>query len=589
MKEKVSNLFKIILILILCISISKGMIIISYAANYSFSLTSEVQEASVGDDITLTITTNGLTGNVRLTGVGVTLSDSQKWVEREKSTVTFTAHINSFPVSITATPDELTDNEYNIVNDLSPKTIEIKEKTVESEPPSNNNETQEGNTTEGGNNNTTGETGGGEEKNPDTPQEGENTTVPQDPPQQEQPTQQEAPKSSNNHLSSLTISDGVRNLELKQTKTETTGFNRDVENYTVVFPDSYNFDDLTSVSVKATAEDDKASISGTGNIAIEEGDRTILVRCTAENGSVRTYQVKLTKPIVINKSELKLDSLTITTVSEDEDEESETVKLDNEFNSETYEYEAQVKSNVKSVNLKLVTSKVKDKDIKVFVKGEEISRDLDGNLPEKEIELEEGRNTIKITLVSPVDENVKTDYVLTIEREIDVLASSNSINDSLISNEKRPAVIMGVIIGIIVLLGGSLIVLVIINKKKIENSDPIHEDIEELEERNDDDYDEHYLSDDKLEKLNQKYEESVNESNDSDYDDENKETVEDYTKEEEEKEESTVRESAEERLAKLEQEKEQEIKEEEANKLEKEEEFNKDDYLNDIKKRGKHF
>ena len=462
MKKLVDKIFKIFSIIVLIISTQYLVKPDVKAETYNFNLTGP-QSANSGDTLTFSIVANGLTGNVKLSGSNVTLSANQIWVE--KNTATFTATVTGFPASVTATPVELTDNEYNIVSVGAVTRNISKIETPPQTTPEPETETNQG---------------GGQSQTPT--EQNKNEVIPQDSPQTQTQTPKET-KSQNNHLSSLVVSDGVRNLKLKQTKTEQTGFNRDVEDYTVVFDDSYDFNNLEVLKVDATKEDSKAQISGTGNYTINEGDNTIEVKCTAEDGKVKTYRIKLTKPIVINKSELKLDTLEISYMNEGE---KIPAILDNLFNSETYEYTANIDADVNSIFVKLSTAKVKDKDIIVKVKGKEISRDLDGNLNEEEINLEDGKNTIRITLISPVDEEVQTDYVLTIDREEAMPVSTEEVSENKIfGGNINPFIIVGIIAGIIVLLLIILVVLLIINHRR-KKKEP-------------------YLNEEKIEDLNQVY------------------------------------------------------------------------------------
>lgn len=85
--------------------------------------------------------------------------------------------------------------------------------------------------------------------------------------------------SSNNYLKSLSI----ENFELSP------AFKKDTTNYSLELPA-----DTTEINIKATKEDSKASVSGTGKVTVEEGANKIDIKVTAENGSVKTYTINVT-------------------------------------------------------------------------------------------------------------------------------------------------------------------------------------------------------------------------------------------------------------------------------------------------------
>lgn len=337
--------------------------------------------------------------------------------------------------------------------------------------------------------------------NSQTPSPETNTNnIPQDAPKQTET------KSRNYYLSSLSVSTESGEIKLGQVGNESAGFNRGVENYVVIFPEDFDYENFEKISISATAEDSKSKISGTGEVTINEGDNNFEIRCTAENGSAKTYKIKVTKPIIIKESELKLDSLIIEKINKDG--ESEEVKLDKKFDSATLSYDCDIESDIDSLSIKVAVSKVKEQDIIVKINGTEIKRDLEGNLEEEQIELEDGTNTIRITLVSPVDENVSTDYVITAKKEVVVeTVAKVSENKGFFTKDNLPKIIIGVILGVILILVITLIVLLIINKKQKKKA-----------QKTDDgklfNYDEEdtYLNDQSLDKLNKEYEEKADSS-----------------------------------------------------------------------------
>ena len=89
----------------------------------------------------------------------------------------------------------------------------------------------------------------------------------------------ETPKSTNNFLSSLKING-----------TEITGFNKNTTTYSLTAAEN----NVTSLSIAATAEDSKASISGdTGTKTLQVGQNTFNVVVTAEDRSQKTYTISV--------------------------------------------------------------------------------------------------------------------------------------------------------------------------------------------------------------------------------------------------------------------------------------------------------
>lgn len=86
--------------------------------------------------------------------------------------------------------------------------------------------------------------------------------------------------SPNNKLSSLE----VEGYSLTPT------FSMDTESYDVIVNPS-----VGQISVKATAIDSKASVSGTGTVDLQSGNNTVTVEVKAENGSIRAYRLNVVR------------------------------------------------------------------------------------------------------------------------------------------------------------------------------------------------------------------------------------------------------------------------------------------------------
>lgn len=112
-----------------------------------------------------------------------------------------------------------------------------------------------------------------------SPSTGGSSTGSSSQPQAKPPVSESKPRetrSSNNYLASLS----VEGMELSPE------FDQETNEYRVEASK-----DVTSVVVQASAQDEKASVSGTGEHSVTAGENTIEVVVTAEDGSTRTYTV----------------------------------------------------------------------------------------------------------------------------------------------------------------------------------------------------------------------------------------------------------------------------------------------------------
>lgn len=96
---------------------------------------------------------------------------------------------------------------------------------------------------------------------------------------QETTEQEDQNKSSNNYLSNLK----VKNLTLKPE------FDKQTINYDL------GSTELGELEIEAIPEDSRATVNGTGKTKLEAGENDIKIEVTAENGTVRTYHIKINK------------------------------------------------------------------------------------------------------------------------------------------------------------------------------------------------------------------------------------------------------------------------------------------------------
>lgn len=403
------------------------------AASYSFNFTGP-SEATSGQTVTLTITGNGLTGKVNLSSSNATLSTSSVWIE--KNSVNITAKITGFPAKITATPSELTDNEYNIVN-ISSKTITINEKQsssggstggstggtnqggssggggTSSGGSSNSGGTSSGSGTSGGSTSGTNKPSSGGSTSTSKPQTG--TSSSQSPDQTVVPNESNIDdgnvKSSNNYLSSISLNVGNLSPE----------FYRETFEYTVEnLPE-----DITEIEVNATAEDERANISGLGIISLQPGENKIQIDVTAENENVREYVLIVNTKEELVESDLRLEELQISQI----DKNGEFKPLDISFEKETFEYVVDVENDIV------------DLDVNPTVEKEGIIVETTG-----EKNLKDGENVVLVTLTAQNNEEIQTSYIIKVNRKSGIETSGNVIK----MNEDWKIVVIGISLLILV-------------------------------------------------------------------------------------------------------------------------------------------
>lgn len=86
-------------------------------------------------------------------------------------------------------------------------------------------------------------------------------------------------KSSDNYLSSLQV----------EGYTLTPEFDKQTLEYTIKEINN------KEINIKATTSHDKATVNGIGNIKLEDGQKECRIEVSAENGTVRTYIIKIEK------------------------------------------------------------------------------------------------------------------------------------------------------------------------------------------------------------------------------------------------------------------------------------------------------
>ena len=122
------------------------------------------------------------------------------------------------------------------------------------------------------------------------------------------PTPSPTPSQPGNNNNN-TNNNQTNNNNNKQNSTQNDGDNKSknnniknisVDGYNLIKVDSNNYtlsvtNDVTNINVKATAEDSKSKVTGTGNHNINVGENNIEIIVTAENGSQNKINIKVTR------------------------------------------------------------------------------------------------------------------------------------------------------------------------------------------------------------------------------------------------------------------------------------------------------
>lgn len=219
-------------------------------------------------------------------------------------------------------------------------------------------------------------------------------------------------KSSNNYLKELS----VYGYEI------TPKFDKQTINYEIV--QEINDDYL---EIKAETDDGKASVLGIGKTQLNSGENNLRIDVTAENGTVRTYFIKVIKDV---KKNIRLNSLKLKT-------EDSSIEITPEFDKDIFEYNCSIQSHIDQLEIEAIAN---EKSAKIEINGNE--------------NLKEGFNEIIILVY--LEDNEKTLYKINVYKA----KEQQYINQ----NNKITKIIVTIILVICLLL------LTIVSIKKIKNS-----------------------------------------------------------------------------------------------------------------------
>ena len=214
-------------------------------------------------------------------------------------------------------------------------------------------------------------------------------------------------KSSNKNLSSLAI----EGIELSPT------FNKDVTQYTATVDG-----DVTELKINTKLEDSKSKVEIEGNKELKEGDNIIKVKVTAEDETIRTYFITVTKGEgIATDNGLKLSELGI-----------KGVDFGDGFSPDTYRYELNLNAYVQKLN---ITTTANQADAKVEITGNS--------------DFKEGKNIVTILLTS-ADGSQTATYQIEVNLPAELVAEANN-----------PSMTIYIICGVVALVAIIIIILVI--------------------------------------------------------------------------------------------------------------------------------
>ena len=224
----------------LCVSLLTFVVLVNnvFAAGYSVSTTSN--SVTIGNSVTLKISGSDIAGKFSISTSDssvVSISTGSVWIDNNTQSITLkTNKVGS--ATITIKPTDVTSYSGDTITGNKSVTITVKAKPV---------------TPSGG-----GSSSGGSGSSSNKPAK---------------------VKSSNNYLSSLTV-DGY-DLD--------NSFDKETLEYSVIVKEG-----TEKVKINAQLADSSASVTGLGEVSVSEGVNSFDLVVTAENGSKRTYVLKVT-------------------------------------------------------------------------------------------------------------------------------------------------------------------------------------------------------------------------------------------------------------------------------------------------------
>lgn len=227
--------------------------------------------------------------------------------------------------------------------------------------------------------------------------------------QQEQDAQN-AGKSSNNYLTELS----VKGYELTPT------FDKQTVNYSIEEEIDEN-----SLEINAVADDERATVSGTGNVSLQTGENNLRIDVKAENGLQRTYFIKCNKKL--EDEELTLSTIKLLAISKNGS--TQEIFLNKQISNDVFEYSCDVYSDVDKIQIETTSEK---SDANITITGNE--------------NLKEGKNTITIALKD--NSGKETIYKIQVNKQYSKISETKTEKN----NSNIVPIIMAVLLIVIILI-----------------------------------------------------------------------------------------------------------------------------------------
>lgn len=242
----------------------------------------------------------------------------------------------------------------------------------------------------------------------------------------------------------------LKNLGIRPTEYDFSGFKRDNTSYTVEVPN-----ELTEVEVYAEAVNPDAKITGTGKVTLQEGENTVNVEVTAPDGTTKkTYTLVITRI-----------ASTATEEPEEPTDDEEKVfglsqllvkgqNLSPKFSEDVYEYTIGLTEDLSSLDIEALAS---DENATIEIAGNE--------------NLQNGENIITI-LVSNAETGENATYQIIVNKNVQDEAVVGKVEWLKPSTwGLREKIIVGVIIVLVIIIIVAIVIKVRLSRRDDDDMD----------------------------------------------------------------------------------------------------------------------